>query len=60
MEKKITHDLFHKFTLEELYLTNLTWQELEVLLPASNPQVDKLVRDRIEELKRRENEAKNG
>jgi hypothetical protein len=50
MQKKITHDLFHKFTLEDLYLTNLTAEQLEVLLPASNPQVDKLIRDRIKEL----------
>jgi hypothetical protein len=50
--EKISHNLFKVFTLEDLCIENLTWQELECLLPASNGQVDKLIRDRIEELKR--------
>ncbi len=39
-----------EYTIENLYISNLTAEQLMSLLPARIPEVDKIIRDRIIEL----------
>lgn len=44
-----------KATLENLYIENLTWEELQTLLPCYRQDIQKLIEKRIEFLKKNDN-----
>lgn len=43
--------LYQKPTRENMYINNLNLIQLESLLPCSRPDMEKIIRDRIDELR---------